>query len=74
MIRFGCWLAAVAALVVVWQECGENLRIFCYRIFLSLFARTGSDEMIPVPVAQRMPPACSRHSETCSTRSTMWKD
>lgn len=75
MIRLVLWgAAAVVALVVLWQECGENVGVFCYRIGSRLFARARPGELCPVRAAEKAPFACSSSSEIFSTRSTMWKD
>ena len=38
MIRRIHWLAPANMLVLLWQECGENPAVFCYRISVGVFA------------------------------------
>lgn len=75
MIRLGLWVVAmVTTLVVLWQECGENAGVFCYRIGSSLFARVRPGELCPARAAEKAPFACSSSSEIFSTHCMMWKD
>ncbi len=74
MMRLGYWLAALAALFVLWWECGENLAIFCYRMGVTLFSRVCPGRLLPVAAVQRMPPPCSRPYKACSTPSTTSRD
>lgn len=74
MMRMGAWnVAPIVALMVLWQECGENLGIFCYRIGLSFFSRAQSRGLVPVRVREKVRIACSNRSEISSMRSMMWK-
>ena len=38
MTRPSWWMLAMSGLVVHWQESGENLLLFCYRICWSVFS------------------------------------
>ena len=38
MNRLAAMLPAVAVLLVLWQECGENPALFCYRMGVGAFA------------------------------------
>ena len=74
MIRIGWWLAAFAAYVVLWNECGENPLVFCYRIGWSALTIVRFRALVPVRIPSRTSAACSNSSVTFSTRSTMSKD
>ena len=74
MMRLGMWgLGVVVALIVLWQECGENLGVFCYRMGFGLFARARSAQFVPILVTEKVPVECWNSSDIYSTRSTMWK-
>jgi hypothetical protein len=74
MIRPAWWLLIVSALIVLWQECGENLALFCYRIAWGVFSIMRSRALAPIPISQRTHAACLNSSATCSTPSTMSKE
>jgi hypothetical protein len=74
MIRLGWCLAAFAAYVLLWHECGENPLVFCYRIGWSAFTTGRVRALVPVRVSQRTSAACSNPSVIFSKRSTMSKD
>lgn len=78
MMRFVLWLSAVSALLVIcWQECGENLAVFCYRMSWVAFstARTRANEFAPAHFATaRAQAACSNPSSTSCIPSMMLKD
>ena len=71
MIRGDWWFVAVVPVFILWQECGENLAVFCYRIGVDLFARFG--EFFTPRIAQRVPVACSNPSFTSFARFTTRK-
>jgi hypothetical protein len=74
MIRLGWCLAAFAAYVLLWHECGENPLVFCYRIGWSALTTVRVRALVPVRVSQRTSAACSNPSIIFSKRSTMSKD
>ena len=74
MIRLGWLLIACAAYFLLWQECGENPLVFCYRIAWSVFDSLRSRALVPVRVSSRKNTAWSNSSNGFSTRSTMLKD
>ena len=74
MIRLSLCLAAAAAYVLLWHECGENPLVFCYRIGCSAFTTARVRALVPVRVSQRTRAACSNPSIVFSKRSTMSKD
>ena len=39
MNRFAILMPSIAVLLVLWQECGENPALFCYRMGVGAFAR-----------------------------------
>jgi len=81
MNRLATLLPSVAVLLVLWQECGENPALFCYRIGLGAFSSARSRGLVPVPAWRpnlqrplRDRSECSTLSATCCTRSTTLKD
>jgi hypothetical protein len=74
MIRLGLCVAALAAYVLLWHECGENPLVFCYRIGWSALTTVRFRALVPVRVSQRTSAACSNPSVIFSRRSTMSKD
>jgi hypothetical protein len=49
MSRLFALLPSVAVLLVLWQECGENPALFCYRIGVGAFATVRSRALARVP-------------------------
>ena len=74
MTRLGYWLAAMAALLVLWWECGENLAIFCYRMGVTLFSRVCPGRLLPPGGRAEDAALCSRPYKACSTPSTTLRD
>jgi hypothetical protein len=68
MIRPAWWLLLVCAVVVLWEECGENLAIFCYRIGWEVISNLRAHALFLIPVSVRTEAACWNTSATCSTR------
>jgi len=68
MIRPAWWLLLVCAVVVLWEECGENLAIFCYRIGWEAISNLRARALFLIPVSVRTEAACWNTSATCSTR------
>jgi hypothetical protein len=68
MIRPAWWLLLVCAVVVLWEECGENLAIFCYRIGWEVISNLRARALFLIPVSVRTEAACWNTSATCSTR------
>jgi hypothetical protein len=64
MIRPGWWLSVFGRWLVLWEECGENLAIFCYRIGVGILSRMRFRALVPVPVFQRTRLAALRSSKT----------
>lgn len=77
MIRRSWWLASANTLVLLWQECGENPAVFCYRISVGVFTTAKSRGFVSPPafqIRQRFNAVCSNPSAIFSTPSTMSKD
>lgn len=81
MNRLATLLPSVAVMLVLWQECGENPALFCYRIGVGAFATVRSRALAPVPAWRadsgrpvRTRIACSNPSATCSTSSSTYKN
>jgi hypothetical protein len=68
------WLTGLTAYVLLWQECGENPVVFCYRIVWDTLKTVPYRALVPVYVSPRINPACSRTYGTFSRPFTMSKD
>jgi hypothetical protein len=68
------WLTGLTAYVVLWQECGENPVIFCYRMMWDAMTAVRYRALVPVRLSQRINPACLRTYGTFSRPFTMSKD
>ena len=73
MMRLGWWIPVVASLYILWQECGENLAPFCYRVGVTLYACARFGEFHPSGAARRVLLACSNPSFTSFVPSTTQK-
>ena len=80
MNRLATLLPSVAVLLVLWQECGENPALFCYRIGVGAFSSVRSRGLVLVPAWRpglqrplRTRIECSNPSATCSTPYTTSK-
>jgi hypothetical protein len=67
MMRLNAWYAVLAAMGLLWYECGLDFGVFCYRIGCGVFsvARERALELVP----QRATTNPVRTSAACSTRS-----
>jgi len=74
MIRPAWWLLLACTLVVLWQECGENLAIFCYRIGWVMVSNLRGRALFLIPVSVRTQAACWNLSSTSFARSTTLKE
>ncbi len=76
MIRMNSllWLTGLTAYVVLWQECGENPLVFCYRIMWDALTNVRYRTLVPVHVSPRINSPCSRTYGTFSRPFTMSKD
>jgi hypothetical protein len=77
MIRRISWLATANVLILLWQECGENPAVFCYRISMGAFSSAKARGYVKLPalqIRQRFAAACSNRSAIFSTPSTTLKD
>jgi len=71
------WLSAFTGYVLLWQECGENPVVFCYRIVWGAASSMRSRTLAPVAISPditRTSAACLNRSFTSSARSTILKD
>lgn len=76
MIRRVSWLAPANMLILLWQECGENPAVFCYRISMGAYVTAKSRGFVKLPalqIRQRFSAACSNSSASFSTESTTSK-
>lgn len=48
MNRLAILMPSVAVLLVLWQECGENPALFCYRMGVGAFATVRARAQRPV--------------------------
>ena len=74
MIRPTWWLLMVTAGVVLWQECGENLAIFCYRIGWEVISNVRARTLFLIPVSVRTEAACWKPLFTSFAPFTIPKD
>jgi len=76
MIRMPAYigLTAFTAYVLLWQECGENPLVFCYRIVWGAFTTVRSRALVPVRLSPGINPACSKTYGIYSRPFTMSKD
>ncbi len=80
IVRLAGVFGSLAFLLMVWQECGENVPLFCYRIGLGALFSVRSRAMAALPVAHstwrdlRNSAACSKRFGIFSTRSTTFRD
>jgi hypothetical protein len=79
MMRVNAWYAVLAAMGLLWYECGHDFGVFCYRIVCGLFgvARERALELVPQRAttnAVRTSAACSNRSFIFSVHSTTPKD
>jgi hypothetical protein len=77
MMRYGALMAAIAAWAVLWQECGENPALFCYRIGMDAFMGIRARAMVLAPAinfSARNNFRCSNRSAICSTLFTTSKE
>jgi hypothetical protein len=74
MIHLGWWLTVFTTAVVLWQECGENPALFCYRIGWGTFSGLRSRTLAPIRLSARNESFCWNPSATCSTRFTTSKE
>lgn len=73
------WYALLAALGLVWHECGHDFGVFCYRIGCGIFSEARQRVFRLSPLRATSNPAranfeCSNPSFTFSARSTTPKD
>jgi len=74
MIRPTWWLLPVCAIVALWEECGENLAIFCYRIGWKAITQLRVQALVLIPESVRSEAACWKPSFTSFVRSTILKE
>lgn len=68
MIRLSAWIAVLTAIGFLWQECGEDLGVFCYRIGCSVFTFTRKRTLALMPVRHTPSGKFPRTNAACSTR------
>lgn len=70
MIRVSSWIASLTAMgLLLWQECGDDLSVFCYRIGCNVFTYTGKQALALVPIRHIPSGKTARTHEACSNRS-----
>jgi len=67
------WFSLVANTVVLWEESGENLAIFCYFISWGTFAILRSRTFALIPISARRETVCFNPSFTSFTHFTTRK-
>jgi hypothetical protein len=80
MTPLNAFSAMLLAMGILWQECGQDLGIFCYRIGCGALTAAHSRALALAPVSQavlrtsaRKIDACSKPSFTFSARYTTRK-
>ena len=78
-MRLNAWYPILAAVGLLWYECGLDFGVFCYRIGCGVFsvARERALELVPLRATMnpvRTSAACSNRSFIFSTRSITPKD
>jgi len=66
----GWWLPLIAATVVLWEESGQNLAIFCYLISWGTFANLRFRTLALIPISERHETVCCTPSFTSFAHST----
>ena len=81
MRRLAAAFPDLADFLVLWEECGENLPLFCYRIGMDafIFARSRAVEFLPLSSIDAKlrtwtSTACSKPSANSSIAFTTYKD
>ena len=79
MMGRNAWYAVLAGVGLLWQECGYDFGIFCYRIGCGVFGAARERAFQLVPLRATMNPvrtnaACSNRSFTFSAHYTTPKD
>jgi hypothetical protein len=52
IIRLAALFGFSAFLLILWEECGQNLPLFCYRLGLGAALRARSHALATVPLAE----------------------
>ena len=73
MMRLTSWFLALCALVVLWQDCGENFALFCYRIGWGTIFNLRRT-LVPIAISSRPSELCLNPSSISSTEYMMLKD
>ena len=71
MIRPAWWLLLVCTMLVLWEECGENPGIFCYRIVWEGITGLRARKLFLIPVPVKAEAACCNPSFTSCSRCTI---
>ncbi len=74
MIRPAGWFQMVCTMLVLWEECGENPGIFCYRIIEEGIRGLRDRAFFPIPVSVKTEAACCNLSFTSYIRFTTPKE
>jgi hypothetical protein len=69
MIRRAQWYPALSHMVVVWEESGENLALFCYFMGWGALAMLRAHVVAPILSSKRLETVCSNPSSTFSVNS-----
>lgn len=77
MIPSSWWLGICGGVLIMWNESGENVFLFCYRMGWGAFSSMRSRTLAPVTISPdmtRTSAACLNRYFTSSVRSTIPKD
>ena len=68
------WMNACAALLCLWEETGENLALFCYRMVWGTFSTVRAGAWTPIAAPIRNHAECLTPSSTSSTHYSTLRD
>ncbi len=73
MMRLTSLFLVLCTLAVLWQDCGENFALFCYRIGWGTVVNL-RHTLIPILISSRPSELCSNPSSISCTEYMMLKD
>ena len=69
MILLHAWISVLTALGFLWQECGQDFGVFCYRIGCNFFTFAHRRALELVPVRHTINGNLARTNAACSNPS-----
>jgi len=74
MIYRSWWMNSCATLLCLWQEAGENLALFCYRMVWGTFSNIRAGAFAPILAPIRTNAECLTPSSSSSMRCSTLRD